>query len=103
LAIVARVSTEDQEEYGTSLDVQLAKGQLLAQLHDFTVYTQDGRDDIYRGDESGALPLIHRPIMRRLMISRSRRCATRRRITRRCRLVACLSSVADTAIREETK
>jgi site-specific DNA recombinase len=67
LAIVGRVSTEDQEEYGTSLDDQLAKGRLLAQLHDFTVYTQDGRDDIYSGDESGTLPRIHRPIMRRLI------------------------------------
>jgi site-specific DNA recombinase len=69
LAIVARVSTEDQEEYGTSLDDQVAKGQLLAQLHDYSVddrsYTEGGH--IYKGDESGRLPLTQRPIMRRLI------------------------------------
>jgi site-specific DNA recombinase len=69
LAIVPRVSTEDQEEYGTSLDDQKAKGLLLGQLHDYTVddrpYQEGGH--IYSGDESGALPLAHRPIMRRLI------------------------------------
>jgi site-specific DNA recombinase len=69
LAIVARVSTEDQEEYGTSLDDQIAKGRLYAQLHDFSVddrpYEQGG--SIYCGDESGTLPLAHRTIMRRLI------------------------------------
>jgi site-specific DNA recombinase len=69
LAIVPRVSTEDQEEYGTSLDDQKAKGLLLGQLHDYMVddrpYEEGGH--IYSGDESGALPLAHRPIMRRLI------------------------------------
>jgi site-specific DNA recombinase len=69
LAIVARVSTEDQEEFGTSLVDQIGKGKLLAQLHDYSVderpYTDGGH--IYKGDESGALPLAQRPIMRRLI------------------------------------
>jgi site-specific DNA recombinase len=69
LAIVARVSTEDQEQYGTSLDDQVAKGRLLAQLHDYTVddrpYEEGGH--IYSGDESGTLLLAHRPILRRLI------------------------------------
>src|SRR3954451_4957896 len=69
LSIVARVSTEDQEQYGTSLDDQIAKGRLLAQLHDYTVddrpYTEGGH--IYSGDESGTTPLAGRTIMRRLI------------------------------------
>src|SRR5919197_1426682 len=76
LAIVARVSTEDQEEYGTSLDDQEAKGKLLAQLRDYSVddrsYTEGGH--IYKGDESGSLPLAQRAIMRRLIAdARARR------------------------------
>ena len=69
LAIVARVSTEDQEEYGTSLDDQKAKGLLLAQLHDYTVDDRpfDKGGHIYSGDESGRLPLTQPPIMRRLL------------------------------------
>ena len=69
LAIVARVSTEDQEEYGTSLDDQVAKGRLLAQLHDYTLDDRphDQGGHTYSGDESGALELAHRPIMRRLL------------------------------------
>ena len=66
---MARVSTEDQEEYGTSLDDQIAKGRLYVQLHDFSVddrpYEQGG--SIYCGDESGTLPLAHRTIMRLLV------------------------------------
>ena len=69
LAIVARVSTSDQEEHGTSLDDQIAKGRLVAQLHDYTVddrpYDQGGH--VYSGDESGALPLAQRPILQRLL------------------------------------
>src|SRR2546423_1830327 len=69
LAIVARVSTEDQEQYGTSLDDQIAKGRLIAQLHDYTVddrpYTEGGH--VYSGDESGTTPLAGRAIMRRLI------------------------------------
>jgi site-specific DNA recombinase len=69
LAIVGRVSTEEQEEYGTSVDDQVDKGKRLAQLHEYTFedrsYTEGGH--IYKGDESGALPLAQRPIMRRLI------------------------------------
>ena len=69
LAVATRVSTVDQEEYGTSLDDQIAKGRLYAQLHDFSVddrpYEQGG--SIYCGDESGTLPLAHRTIARGAM------------------------------------
>jgi DNA invertase Pin-like site-specific DNA recombinase len=69
LAIAARVSTEDQEQYDTSLDDQVAKGRLLAQLHDYTVDDRPYEDGghVYSGDESGTLQLAHRPIMRRLL------------------------------------
>jgi site-specific DNA recombinase len=60
---VARVSTLDQEQDGTSLDDQLEKGRLLAQMHDLTV-VDDGQ---YVGDESGCLPLAQRPIIQRLL------------------------------------
>jgi site-specific DNA recombinase len=63
LAIVARVSTHDQERYGTSLEDQARKGELLAQLH--SLHVVDSRS--YQGDESGALPLEARPIMQRLL------------------------------------
>ena len=53
LVRVARVSTLDQEQDGTSLDDQLEKGRLLAQMLDLTV-VDDGQ---YAGDESGCLPL----------------------------------------------
>jgi DNA invertase Pin-like site-specific DNA recombinase len=63
LAVVGRVSSLDQERYGTSLDDQARKGALLAQLHGMEVV--DSRP--YQGDESGALPLAARPIMQRLL------------------------------------
>src|SRR5437868_2666626 len=63
LAVVARVSTEDQERYGTSLPDQAAKGALLAQLHGMDLVDSAA----YQGDESGALPLRARPIMQRLI------------------------------------
>jgi DNA invertase Pin-like site-specific DNA recombinase len=63
LAVVARVSTEEQERHGTSVDDQAKKGELLAQLHSMQVV--DSR--AYQGDESGALPLEARPIMRRII------------------------------------
>src|SRR5438128_7995311 len=62
-AIVARVSTEDQEQYGSSLDEQEAKCRLLAQLKDYTVDAQH----VYRGDESGLLPLDERPIIQHVL------------------------------------
>lgn len=63
LAIVPRVSTADQEEYGTSLDKQREKLLLLGQIHDYTVHP----DHDYSGDESGRIPLEQRPIMSRLL------------------------------------
>jgi site-specific DNA recombinase len=69
LAIVARVSSEDQAEHGTSLDDQVAKGRLLAQLHEYTVddraFEEGG--SIYSGDESGSLRPAQRPIVQRLI------------------------------------
>src|SRR5437667_2473912 len=69
LAIAARVSTVDQEQYGTSLEDQIDKGLLMAKLHDFTVderpYTEGGH--VYSGDESGVLPPAHRPILGQLL------------------------------------
>jgi site-specific DNA recombinase len=70
LAIVARVSTSDQERYGTSLEDQARKGELLAQLDGMEVV--DSR--AYQGDESGALPLEARPIMQQVIAgARTRR------------------------------
>jgi DNA invertase Pin-like site-specific DNA recombinase len=63
LAVVGRVSTEEQERHGTSLEDQARKGELLAQLH--SMQGVDSR--AYQGDESGALPLAARPIMRRVI------------------------------------
>jgi site-specific DNA recombinase len=63
LAIVARVSTEEQERYGTSLEDQAGKGELYSQLHGMNVVDSAP----YQGDESGALPLRARPIMQRLL------------------------------------
>src|SRR5437764_13697727 len=70
LSVVGRVSTLDQERYGTSLEDQARKGELLAQLHGMEVV--DSR--AYQGDESGALPLSARPIMQRIIAdARARR------------------------------
>jgi site-specific DNA recombinase len=67
---VARVSTLDQERYGTSLEDQARKGELLAQLHGLEMV--DSR--AYQGDESGALPPAARPIIQRLLAdARARR------------------------------
>lgn len=63
LAIAARVSTEEQEEHGYSLDDQVDKGRHLAALYGYTV---DERH-IYCGEEGGTLPLVQRPIMSRLL------------------------------------
>jgi hypothetical protein len=52
-AVVGRVSTLDQERYGTSIEDQARRGELLAQLHEMQVI--DSRP--YQGDESGVLPL----------------------------------------------
>ncbi|HKC75415.1 MAG TPA: recombinase family protein [Chloroflexota bacterium] len=63
LAVVARVSTEEQERYGTSLEEQAAKGEQYAQLRDMVVADSAA----YQGDESGTLPLHARPIMQRIL------------------------------------
>ena len=63
LAVAARVSTVDQERYGTSVEDQARRGALLAELHQMELV--DSR--AYQGDESGALPLKARPILQRML------------------------------------
>jgi site-specific DNA recombinase len=60
---VARVSTLDQEVYGTSIEDQLAKCAMYAQIHDMDV-VDDGE---YSGDESGTLPLAQRAYIQKLL------------------------------------
>src|ERR671935_558684 len=70
LAVAARVSTVDQERYGTSVEDQARRGALLAALHQMELV--DSR--AYQGDESGALPLKARPILQRMLAdARARR------------------------------
>jgi len=63
LGIVARVSTDEQEETGYSLADQVDKGRHLAALHGYVV----DESCIYSGEESGALPLGERPIIQRVL------------------------------------
>jgi site-specific DNA recombinase len=63
LAVVSRVSSEEQAEEGYSLDDQEDKGKALAALHG---YSLDDRH-IFKGQESGALPLAERPIIQRVL------------------------------------
>jgi site-specific DNA recombinase len=63
LAIVARVSGEEQKEEGYSLDDQVDKGKALAALHGYSLDEQH----IYSGQESGALTLAERLIISRVL------------------------------------
>lgn len=63
IAIAARVSTADQERDGTSLDDQVQRGRALAQMLGAEVVEAC----IYQGDESGTLPLEHRPILQGML------------------------------------